>query len=862
MSMNHGSSIHSVDAQAPTRPQGGAPVAVDVARQIAYWQKTLADLPERLTLPTDRPRLAPISQRGDSVDMAIAASLHGQLMDLASRTESSLFIVLHAALTAWLYRMGAGTDLPLSTPLASGLEHGLTDASTNAFVDHLILRVDVSGNPRFIEWLGRVRAADLDAYASRELPAPQIAACMTPASSALPHSLSQVMLAVHGGDDVAASFCASISATSATPLPGPTDNRRFELAFNFNEQGSADQTLARLSGHLTYACDLFDHDTAAALAQRFVRFLQALADNPDIAIGQIDLLSADERRQILVDWNATSQPVADTSLSELFERQARQTPDAIAVISGEARLSYGALNTAANRLAHDLIAVLKCGAAYLPLDPDYPTERLLTMIDDARPTRIIADASTIARLPADTPHWLIDAELPRPAAAQATSHDPAQHERVRPLLAQHPAALIYTSGSTGKPKGVVVTQRNLADFMAWASAAFDTHELSHVWATTSLNFDVSIFEIFTPLANGGCIELLRNALALGERSSWSGHLVSGVPSVFSGLVEHPSLDIAAHTIVMAGEALPPALFKAMRTRAPAARLANLYGPTEATVYALGWFAEAGSDSDVPPPIGRPLSNTRVYVLDAGLQPLPAGVAGELYLAGEGLARGYLHRPALTAERFVAHPYEPGQRMYRTGDLVRWRKDGQLDYLGRADSQVKIRGFRSELGEIESCLMRQPAVAQATVVAREDSAGLKQLVAYIVPLAGHSLDLPALRHGLSAKLPYYMVPAALVVLTAMPLNSNGKLDRKALPAPVDAAFVRRDYEAPRGDVETTLASLWQELIGVERVGRHDHFFELGGHSLLAIQLMERLRRLGLSTEIHACRRMRLARTAWH
>jgi nonribosomal peptide synthetase DhbF len=582
-------------------------------------------------------------------------------------------------------------------------------------------------------------------------------------------------------------------------------------------------------------------------------------------------------------WSGNPRSVPSATLPQLFEAQVRRTPDATAVVCERQAISYAELNARANRLARFLVslgagpdrlvavamprsldlvvtafAVLKTGAAYLPVDPGYPAERIAFVLTDARPVAVLTTALVARGLPDGPPQVVLDDPAIPAAVSQHADGDLADAERIAALRPLSPAYVIYTSGSTGRPKGVVVEHRNVVGLLCWAAAEFSADELSRVLASTSLSFDVSVFEIFAPLISGGSIEIVRDLLALADRGGepWHGSLISAVPSALSEVLSVHGTNAQAGTVVLAGEALTGHAVAAIRDALPGVRVRNIYGPTEATVYATAWQARearerpAAGPADEAPPIGRPIWNTWVHVLDDALRPVPVGVAGDLYLAGAQLARGYLNRPGLTAERFVACPFgAAGTRMYRTGDLARWNAAGELEYLGRVDDQVKVRGFRIELGEIETVLASQPGVAQAAVAVRRDRPGGDRLVAYAVPAAGGQLDGAALRAAAALALPDYMVPVAVVVLARLPLTTSGKLDRGALPAPEFGAVP--GGLVPSSSHEQALCELFAQVLGLDRVGPHDNFFELGGHSLLATRLTSRARSvLGFELPIRA------------
>ncbi|WP_344940885.1 amino acid adenylation domain-containing protein [Actinomadura miaoliensis] len=833
------------------------------ARQLAYWKQALAGLPDQLELPTDRPRPARASHRGAQVPFTLPAGLHAALADLAREHRASLFMVLQAALAGLFTRLGAGTDIPIGSPVAGRTDRAL-DGLVGVFVNTLVLRTDTSGDPAFTELLARVRDTDLAAFAHQDVPFERLVEVLNPRRSLARHPLFQVMISMQTDPS------ARVELPGLTVALEPVDTgvSRFDLALLVDERRDAAGNPAGIDCRLEYAVDLFDAGTARSMAVRLERLLAAVAADPGRRLGAVDLLEETERHRLFGEWNDTALPVPDALAPELVEAQAARTPDAPAVTHGGTTLTYAELNARANRLARHLIgrgvgpedrvalalprdtdlvvaalAVLKTGAAYLPIDPAYPADRIAFMLDDAAPACVLTTRGIA--LPDGAPRVELDAlPLPEHPAGNVTDAD-----RVRPLRPGHAAYVIYTSGSTGRPKGVVVSHAGLADFCAGGAAFYGAGRLHRVLFSTSLNFDVSVFEWLVPLTVGGHVEVVRDLLEVAERGGWEGTLVSGVPSALAVLLARDGLRLRVDDLAFGGEALPPQLLRDARERVPGARLSNIYGPTEATVFVTGWFDD-GDDGGVAP-IGRPMANTRAYVLDAALRPVPVGVPGELYVAGDGLARGYLGRPSLTAERFVACPFgPPGARMYRTGDLVRWTRSGDIEYLGRADHQVKVRGFRIEPGEIETALTGHPDVAQSVVVARTDAAGDTVLAAYVVPTPGATPDTAALRAFVARTLPDYMVPSAVVVLDAMPLTPNGKLDRAALPAP-DLAAASAGGRAPRDAREEILSGIVADVLGLERVGVDDGFFDLGGDSLKATRVVARARAaLGVELPVRA------------
>ncbi|HET7091678.1 MAG TPA: amino acid adenylation domain-containing protein, partial [Anaerolineae bacterium] len=669
-----------------------------ISQQIDYWRRTLAGLSEQLTLPTDRPRPTKASYRGDYIDFQLDAALHGKLRILARDCQVTLFMVLHAAVAALLTKLGAGTDIPLGAPVAGRTDDALHDL-VGFFVNTLVLRVDTSGNPSFEELLKRVRAVDLDAYANQDVPFERLVEILNPSRSLSHHPLFQVALVLQNNSPVILDLPALTTSTQTYFSAAANFDLNFTLYENLGEDGSANG----IGGQVAYACDLFDQATVQSLAARLVHMLAAVVADPSRPTSEIDLLSPHERQLMLVQWNDTALPVRQSMLPKLFERQVEKTPQATALTCGEVSLTYAQLNAQANRLAHLLIsegagpedlialalprslhmviavlAVIKAGAAYLPLDPDYPPERLRFMLQDANPVRLLTLRELSARLPRDIPHMLVDGDRLLGELERMPATNPSDDDRVAPLLQQHPAYVIYTSGSTGNPKGVVIHHRGIVNRIEWMQAAYALEASDCVMQKTPTGFDISVWEIFWPLLQGAQL-----TLAIPGGHADSAYLVSlikqrqvtvihFVPSMLNAFLQEPSAAECSSLkrVFCSGEALQ------METQKKAyatlgGHLHNLYGPTEASIDVTSWNCPRDTQSSFVP-IGRPICNTQVYVLDAALQPVPVGVAGELYIAGEGLARGYLKRPALTAERFVANPFgSPGSRMYRSGDLARW-----------------------------------------------------------------------------------------------------------------------------------------------------------------------------------------------
>src|SRR5437016_1437825 len=822
-----------------------------LSRSLLFWRDRLAGLPEQIGLPFDRPRPAVSSYRGGRVELRLSGGLHAGLLRLARGEGASLFMVLQAGLAALLTRLGAGSDIAIGSPIA-GRTDGALDDLVGFFVNTLVLRTDTSGNPSLRELIGPVRASNLLGYSQQEVPFERLVEVLNPARSLSHHPLFQVMLALQNNAPVRLEL-AGLSASVEEVLSA---SAKFDLSVSVAEERAADGAPAGIGGVIEYASDLFDRASVEALADRLLRVLEGAVASPDVAIGRLELLSAAGRRRLLEDWNATGRAVLPATLPQLFAAQAAARPDAIAVVFADERLSYGELEARSNQLAHHLraqrvgaetvvglcverspallvglLGILQPGGAYLPLDPSYPTARLAFMLHDACAPLLITTSALGARLPRHGARVIeLDAE------AEAIAAQPTRAPPVR--LAPHNLAyVIYTSGSTGIPKGVAVEHGGICSLAAAQIERFAITSQARVLQFASPSFDAAVSEIVIALGSGATLVIApgeRGGDALARLICEQNVTHATLPPVLLGEL---SEDVPLPTLIVAGEACSAdvvARWSAGR------RMINAYGPTETTVCAS--MSEALSGAYVAP-IGRPIWNTRIYVLDGCLEPVAVGVVGELYISGSGVGRGYLGRGGLSAERFVADRFGgAGGRMYRSGDLARWRFDGVLEFVGRADQQVKVRGFRIEPGEIEAALLGDGSVSQAAVVARVDGSGGAQLVGYVVAAAGRAVDAPALRAHVGSRLPDYMVPSAIVELDRLPLTANGKLDRGALPAP--------EYRGggggglPRRPQEGVLGSLFAEVLGVAGVGIEDNFFALGGDSIVSIQLVSRARKAGL------------------
>jgi amino acid adenylation domain-containing protein len=838
-----------------------------VQQQADYWKNALGGAPALLDLPTDHPRPPQQKFAGAFVKVALDEWLTNGLRDLSRRNGVTLFMTLTAGWAALLARLSGQQDVVVGIPVANRGRTEIDDL-IGFFVNTVALRLDLAGSPTVEELLQRTKAQALATQQYQDIPFEQVVELLAPVRSLAHSPLFQVMFSWQSAPqgklelpDLQLSF-----------LENASDNTsKFDLTLHLTEEGNT------IAGGIEYATPLFDEATIERYAGYFTTLLRAMAEDSKRTVDRLPMLSDTERHQLLYGWNDTKTDFrSDTCVHQLFEEQAESMPDATAVVFGNRSLSYAGLNRRANQLAHYLMelgvkpddrvavcverglerivaltAVLKAGGAYVPFDPTYPIERLRFMLNDSAPVALLTqkhlaglfEGSTgdlpVLDLEAETPPWLAMPDC-----------NPGRSELG--LTPTHLVYVIYSSGSTGQPKGVVVQHRSMVNLIHWHNANFALGPGMRSSSIAGFGFDAATWEIWPPLCAGAA--LILPALADNRPADlldwWAQQNldVSFLPTPMAEVAfTHGIVNDHLRTLLIGGDRLRylpqgPVPFS----------LVNNYGPTETTVVATSGRIEASASVL---PIGRPIANTQIYILDAHREPVPIGVTGELYIGGAGVAKGYLNRPALTSERFLKDPFDADAeaRMYRTGDLGRWLADGSIEFLGRNDFQVKIRGFRIELGEIEARLSEHPAIHEAVVMAREDSLGEKQLVAYYTasPLDEAEVDALSaehLRSRLSAVLPEYMVPAAYVRIESFPLTPNGKLDRKALPAANADAYALRGYDAPRGELETTIAQIWAEVLKLGRVGREDNFFAIGGHSLLVVKVMSLLQRGGIGATV--------------
>jgi amino acid adenylation domain-containing protein/non-ribosomal peptide synthase protein (TIGR01720 family) len=829
-------------------------------KQLAYWKGKLAGAPPVLELPTDRPRPPEFSYRGANVQFTIAPAVVEALGAVARREGVTLYMVLLAAFKVLLTRWSGQTDIVVGSDIA-GRQHRVLEPLIGFFVNTLVMRTDLGGAPSFRTLLGRVRETALEAYAHQDLPFEKLVSELEPLRDRSHQPLYQVMFVMHGFRNEVGAW----PGLRVSPVARERTTAKFDLSMVCAENSDG------VRGRIEYATDLFDAQTIERMATAFQLLLEGVVADIEQPIDRLPLLTPQAREQLLVEWNDTRADYPrDCCVHELFEQQARSTPDAVAAADGATRLSYRELNARANQLARylrrrgvgpevcvsvcldrsvdlvvALLGVLKAGGAYVPIEPASPAERIEYVLADAGIRVLLTETRYLDRLQAfSTEAACLDRDWP--AIAQ---------ESVEPTLANlvptNLAYVIYTSGSTGRPKGVMVPHVGFTNYVVWSAHRYNLTPGLVSLVHTSVAFDLTVTSVFPPLVSGGRLELAASASgveALRDGLRAGARLIKLTPSHLDALaaLQEP-WPLAPCTVVVGGEAL----YHEQLARGANAltTFVNEYGPTETVVGCTIHEAEGAARARGVVPIGRPAPNSQIYVLGEREEPCPVGVPGEIYIGGAQVGRGYLGRPGLTAEKFVPNPWscELGARLYRTGDRARWLASGDLEYLGRFDFQVKIRGYRIEPQEIEHALLAHPSVTAAIAVASGQPSMHARLVAYVARREGAVLDGAALRSYLRERLPDYMLPAAFVVLDAMPLTTNGKVDRSALP-PADTAGPAAGYVAPRTPIEATLAQIWAEVLERDRVGVHDNFFDVGGESILAISVIARAQEAGIRATI--------------
>lgn len=828
----------------------------ELAQELEYWKGQLTGLPPLLTLPTDYDRPPIQSYAGARHCFTLSNELGERLQALNRRTPGvTLFMTLLSAFSIVLARLSGQHDVAVGSPIANRMRSEV-EPLIGFFVNTLVLRVDVKGEQTFTELLERVKDVCLQAYAHQQVPFERVVEAINPERNLAHSPLFQVMFALQnipGGE-------LQLPGIRASLLEPITTVAQFDLTLEIREDGG------QLSGSFEYCTALFTAESIERLAGRWIRLLEAVVANPEVPIGRLPFLSTAELARVVVEFNRTQVTYPAETLHGLFEAQAARTPEAVALVFEGQELSYGELNQRANQLAHwiqakgvgpdclvgiaiersfemviGVVATLKAGGAYVPIDPGYPAERIKFMLEDAAPPVLLTQAHLLQVLPINVAMDIAVLCLDRDweQVAQLSADCPASG-----VDSEHLAYVIYTSGSTGQPKGAMNLHRGAVNRLLSTQDSYRLTSADRMLMKTPLGFDDSMRECFWSLMTGGRLVIARPEghkepeyliRLIHEMRITAAHFV---PAMLQAFVNEPEVKCCTtlRHVVVGGEALPEQLLQQFFQHLPAARLYNLYGPTECGPDVTGWECRPGAYAGRIP-IGRPVANTQIYILNEQREPVPVGVAGELYVGGAQVGRGYWNRPELTAERFVLDPFSSdlSARMYRTGDLAKWWPNGEIEYFGRVDFQVKIRGFRIELGEIEDVLRRHSNVEEVVVVVREESGGDKKLVAYLTASCGETVDVEDLRTYLRDKLPDYMVPAALMVLETMPLLPNGKLDRHSLPAPQYGNT--HNYVAPRSEIERTLVAIFAEVLQlrIEQVGVADNFFELGGHSLLVIHL---------------------------
>ncbi|HZO85822.1 MAG TPA: amino acid adenylation domain-containing protein, partial [Verrucomicrobiae bacterium] len=801
----------------------------DRATAEKFWTRQFEIPPPALNLPGDRPRPSTRTFNGGTACMAIDPAIVNNLRKISAKNRCTLFTTLLSAYYVFLHRLSGQNEIVAGVPFSARQGEGSERLAAHG-VNFLPLRMKLEGNPKFTEHLARVRGLLLDAYENQNYTYGNLVQRIELPRDPSRMPLLDVMLNLdHLTEDIQFQGIEDARLTL-----NPFGRCSFDLNINVLVEPSAAEFQCQ------YSSNLFDPETIQRWLRHFATLLEGIAAAPETPIGRLPLLTAEERKVIVEDWNRTELPHAnDLPMHRLFERQVRETPDRVALRWGKMAWTYADLDRRANQVAHRLVAqgvkpqtlvgvcmertpdliaallgIMKAGCAYVPLDPAYPEERLQSMLKAANAPIVISGAEMQSL---DDPATPVMAE-------------------VKP---EDLAYVMFTSGSTGGPKAVGLEHRNGVAFLHWARQTFSDEELSGVLASTSVCFDLSVFEIFVPLSWGGTIVLADGPLQLSALPQASAvKLVNTVPTAMVELVKQKGIPPCVKTVNLAGEALSQKLVEEIYDNSNVSQVFDLYGPTENTTYSTFTLRQRNGRAT----IGKPLANSEAYIVDAHGEPAPIGVPGELYVAGALLTRGYLNNPELTAQKFIAHPFKHGARAYRTGDLARYLPNGDIEFLGRIDHQIKIRGYRIEPGEIENELANHAAVQENVVVMRDEVPGQPYLAAYVVARPSAEVAAQDLRQFLHERIPAYMVPTTFVLMDKLPLTPNGKVDRRALPSPDELSTqTPTETEAPLNEIESALADIWREVIGLDAVQRGDNFFDLGGHSVLVTQMLTRVRR---------------------
>ena len=856
--------------------------------QLAYWRQQLDDI-SVLNLPTDRPKPAIESYRGATQFLELPKRLSEALEMLSQQEGVTLFMTLLAAFQTLLYRYTQQDDIAVGSPIANRNRSEI-EGLIGFFVNSLVLRTDLSSNPTFRELLGRVKEVTLGAYAHQDVPFEKLVEELHPERRLSHHPLFQVVF----GFQNAPMESLDLPGLVLSSLDTEIKTTRFDLEFHLWESSEGFRSIygehwehsEGIRGVVVYSSDLFDEATISRMLGHFQSLLEGIVANPEQRLADLPLLSEAEQHQLLVEWNNTQADYPkDLCIHQLFEAQVELTPNSIAVIFEDKQLTYQELNSRSNQLAHHLrklgvgpevlvgicversvemivglLGILKAGGAYLPLDPSYPSERLSFMLEDAQVSVLLTQEKLVERLPDAIPSPQLDGAIQNPKVVcldndwEAIAQE-SEENLSSGVTSDRLAYVIYTSGSTGKPKGVTVPHKAV-NRLVCNTNYIEFAPTDKVAQVSNISFDAATFEIWGTLLHGAQLVGISREVTLSPHDLALQLRQEGISVLFltTALFQQvarlvPQAFDSLRYLIFGGEVVDPRWVQKILKKRSQEQLLHVYGPTEGTTFSSFYRVQDVPEDATSIPIGRPITNTQIYLLDRKLQPVPIGVSGELYIGGDGLAQGYLNRPELNALAFIPNPFsqESGARLYKTGDLARYCPDGNIEFLGRIDDQVKIRGFRIELGEIEAVLSQHPLVAETVVIVQEDIPGDKQLVAYIVPnqeqaATAEAQDVtPLLRQFLKEKLPGYMVPSAYVVLNSLPLTPNGKVDRRALPAAdTERDDIKEDYVAPRTPVEEVLVEIWAKVLGRQQVSIYDNFFELGGHSLLATQLTSRIR----------------------